>query len=212
MAEKIGSRQQQILDLLLANKAGLSIDAFAAALKISRTAVQQHLGNLERLGYIRMGTLKQTAGRPVRTFVLTEGGLNSFPKQYAWFCELVCADLIEAMGPDAFTRFMHKLGDSLAQKLLPRLAGLPTRERIAALLQIMDELGFQTKELADPSGNDTVITASNCIYHDLAQQHQEICEFDRTLIAALLESDIEHLECMAKGCATCSFKILKASE
>ena len=42
MTEKIRSRQQQILKLLLENKAGLSIDEIATALNISRNAVQQH--------------------------------------------------------------------------------------------------------------------------------------------------------------------------
>ena len=47
MAEKVGSRQQQILNLLLENKAGLSIDEIANALNISRNAVQPHFTVLE---------------------------------------------------------------------------------------------------------------------------------------------------------------------
>jgi predicted ArsR family transcriptional regulator len=71
MTAKNNTRQHQILKLLLENKRGLSIDEFAAALSISRTAVQQHLSNLERDGYIQAGVFNKTAGRPVRTFVLT---------------------------------------------------------------------------------------------------------------------------------------------
>ncbi|MGZ8137638.1 MAG: helix-turn-helix transcriptional regulator, partial [Methylococcaceae bacterium] len=123
MADRISSRQHQILKLLLENKAGLSIDEIAQALGISRTAVQQHLTTLERDGFIQAGELNKTAGRPVRAFILTEAGINSFPKQYAWFSELILTDLKEEMGSAAFQRYLHKLGKSLSQSLLPGFAG-----------------------------------------------------------------------------------------
>lgn len=208
MAEKIGSRQQQILKLLLENKTGLSIDEIAAALNISRNAVQQHFTVLERDGYIQAGGLNKTAGRPVRSFVLTEAGINSFPKQYAWFSELILADLQNEMGSDAFRRYLHKLASNLSQSLLARFEGKQLDERLEELLKIMDELGFNTRKTADAGSGERSIEACNCIYHDLAQKHEEVCEFDRTLIASLMDKDIEHVECMAKGGAVCRFKII----
>ena len=208
MAEKIESRQQQILKLLLENKAGLSIDELASALNISRNAVQQHLTVLERDGYIQIGVVNKTAGRPVRSFVLTEAGINSFPKQYAWFSELILTDLKNEMGSEAFQRYLHKLGANLSQSLLPQFNGKPTDERITELLKVMEGLGFKTRDVSD--NNERVIEACNCIYHDLAQQHEEICEFDRSLIASLLDKDIEQQECMATGGAVCRFKIINS--
>ncbi|MDP2902035.1 MAG: winged helix-turn-helix transcriptional regulator [Methylovulum sp.] len=206
MTEKVGSRQQQILQLLLENKPGLSIDEIAAVLGISRNAVQQHFTALERDGYIQTGGLNKTAGRPVRAYILTEAGINSFPKQYAWFSELILSNLKEEMGSEAFQRYLHKLGESLSQTLLPQFEGKPTGERIDELLKVMAQLGFHAKAVAD--NGDHRIEACNCIYHDLAQKHEEICEFDRTLISSLLDKKIDHVECMATGGAVCRFKIL----
>ena len=208
MTEKIGARQQQILKLLLENKAGLSIDEIATALDISRNAVQQHFSGLERNGYIQAGVLNKTAGRPVRSFVLTEAGINCFPKQYAWFSELILTDLKDEMGSEAFQRYLHKLGSNLSQSLLPQFNGKQTDERIEELLKVMDSLGFKTKKITDAASNERIIEACNCIYHDLAQKHEEICEFDRALITSLLDKDIEHVECMTKGGAVCRFKII----
>lgn len=208
MTEKIKPRQQQILKLLLENKAGLSIDEISAALNISRNAVQQHLTALERDGYIQIGELNKTAGRPVRSFVLTETGINSFPKQYAWFSELILADLKNEMGSEAFQRYLHKLGVNLSQTLLPHFDGKQTDERIKELLKVMDGLGFKTRNVSESASNERAIEACNCIYHDLAQKHEEICEFDRTLISSLLDKKIEHVECMRKGGAVCCFKII----
>jgi DeoR family suf operon transcriptional repressor len=208
MIEKIRPRQQQILKLLLENKAGLSIDEVATALNISRNAVQQHFAVLERDGYIQAGVLNKTAGRPVRSFVLTKAGINSFPKQYAWFSELILADMKNEMGSEAFQHYLHKLGSNLSQSLLPQFEGKQTGERIEALLKVMDGLGFDARNMTDSGNNEQTIEARNCIYHDLAQKHEEICEFDRTLISSLLDKDIDHVECMAKGGAVCCFKII----
>lgn len=208
MAEKVRSRQRQILKLLLENKGGLSIDEIASALSISRNAVQQHFAALERDGYIQMGVLNQTAGRPVRSFVLTEAGINSFPKQYAWFSELIINDLKNEMGSEAFLRYLHKLGGHLSQSLLPRFEGKSTDERIEELLSVMDELGFKTRNQSGSGSHERIIEACNCIYHDLAQKHEEICEFDRVLISSLMGKCIEHEECMAKGGYVCRFKVI----
>jgi DeoR family suf operon transcriptional repressor len=208
MIEKIRPRQQQILKLLLENKAGLSIDEVATALNISRNAVQQHFAVLERDGYIQAGVLNKTAGRPVRSFVLTKAGINSFPKQYAWFSELILADMKNEMGSEAFQHYLHKLGSNLSQSLLPQFEGKQTGERIEALLKVMDGLGFDARNMTDSGNNEQTIEARNCIYHDLAQKHEEICEFDRTLISSLLDKNIDHVECMAKGGAVCCFKII----
>ena len=207
MTDKIGSRQQQILKLLLENKSGLSIDELALLLDISRNAVQQHVTLLERDGYLVTGDLCKTAGRPMRTFVLTEAGINYFPKQYAWFSELILNDLKNEMGSEAFKRYLHKLAVSLAQNLLPSFSGKSVTQRVEELIKVMDSLGFQAKIADDLENSLPTIEAWNCIYHDLAQKHEEICEFDRALMASLLGTPVDQCKCMAKGDTSCRFAI-----
>lgn len=212
MSEGISSRQQQILTLLLQNKAGLSIDEISAALGISRNAVQQHLSKLERDDLVEMGVLNKTAGRPVRSFVLTEAGFNSFPKQYAWFSELVLTNLKEEMGSEVFQQYVQTLARSLSKNLSPKFEGKEIKERLAELVKIMNDLGFQATVVEESVNQDQTIKAFNCIYHDIAQKHEEICEFDRTLITTLLGKKIDHYECMAKGGAACCFRIRKEDQ
>mgnify|MGYP000653835872 CR=1 FL=1 len=207
MSDKISPRQRQILDLFLKNRAGLSIDEIANSLSISRNAVQQHFSSLEKGGFIQNGDLKKTAGRPVRTYILTETGLNSFPKQYAWFSELILSDLKNEMGSEAFKAYLQKLGHSLSKTLLPRFEGKQDDARVNELITIMDELGYQASITKDSSTDNQYIEACNCIYHDLAQKHHEICELDKSLISTLLNKEIELVDCMAEGKHTCCFKI-----
>jgi predicted ArsR family transcriptional regulator len=208
MTGKIGSRQQQILKLLLENKTGLTIDKIATELTISRNAVQQHFSVLEKNGYIQAGALNKTVGRPVRNYVLTEAGINSFPKQYAWFSELIITDLKNEFGSEAFQNYLHKLGSKLSQSLLPQFEGKQTDEKIEVLVKVMEGLGFNARNMTDSGTGERAIEAYNCIYHDLAQKHEELCEFDRTLISSLLDKAIDHEACMAKGGAVCRFKII----
>ena len=206
MSNIINPRQRQILDLLMANKAGLCTDEIAQSLDISRSAVQQHLATIEKSGYVQIGEFKKSAGRPIRTFVLTELGINFFPKQYAWFSELILSDLKNELGNKAFKAYLQKLGGSLAQSLLADFEGKNPEERIEKLVETMQSLGFQAAAIDDKEDH-TYITAHNCIYHDIAQKHPEVCELDKELITTLLGKKANLVECMAKGEHICRFKI-----
>jgi predicted ArsR family transcriptional regulator len=206
--QKISSRQHQILEHLLENRNGLSVDELAKALDISRTGVQQHFVVLERDGYIRKSTLNKTAGRPVTIYVITDKGNNYFPKQYAWFSELMLSDMQQEIGSERFKTYMQKLGGKLADKLRGQFEGKNLTERVDQLALIMTDLGFQVK--VDIEAEETErqnIQACNCIYHDLAQKHHEICEFDLALMSSLLDKEVEQLSCMAKGDCNCSFRV-----
>jgi predicted ArsR family transcriptional regulator len=205
MLQKISSRQHQILEHLLENRKGLSVDELAKALDISRTGVQQHFVVLERDGYIKKSTFNKTAGRPVTIYVITDKGNNYFPKQYAWFSALILGDLQQEIGAERFKAYMQKLGGKLADKLRSKFEGKNLAERIDELATVMTDFGFQVK--VDMESESPNIQACNCIYHDLAQEHHEICEFDLALMSSLLDKEVEQLSCMAKGDCNCSFRI-----
>lgn len=202
----ISSRQQQILELLLENQQGLSIEELSKALDISRTAIQQHIVSLERDQYTKKNTLSKTGGRPVWNYVLTETGINLFPKQYAWFAELILADLEKELGSKHFQDYMQRLGSSLSATLKPQFEGKDLNERIDELVKTMKNLGFQAS-IANVNNDQHQIKACNCVYHDLAQKHQEICEFDIALMTSLLDRKVELVACMAKGDHCCQFKV-----
>lgn len=185
----------------------MSVDELAKALDISRTGVQQHFVVLERDGYIKKSTLNKTAGRPVTIYVITDKGNNYFPKQYAWFSALILGDLLEEISPERFKAYMQKLGVKLADQLRGKFEGKDLNERVDELAQIMGELGFQVKTGIDSETGNPSIHACNCIYHDLAQKHHEICEFDLALMSSLLDKKVEQLSCMAKDDCNCSFRV-----
>jgi DeoR family transcriptional regulator, suf operon transcriptional repressor len=207
MLLNVSPRQHHILEQLLENRTGLSIDALAKVMDISRAAVQQHIVGLEGDGYIKKTALNKTAGRPVVIYGITDKGINYFPKQYAWFSDLILSELREEMGAEGFKDYMQRLGIRLANNLRSQFEGKSLNIRMDQLLIIMRNLGFQVTTVIESETGKSAIRANNCIYHDLAQKHNEICAFDLALMSSLLNKEVEQLSCMAKGDCACRFRI-----
>lgn len=202
---KISQRQHEILEHFLARKQGLSIEELADALGISRTAVQQHFGVLENDGYIKKTAVTKTAGRPITRYAITSKGINHFPKHYAWFADLMLENLLETFSEQDGEIYMTKLGNKLAGQL-HQFEGKSLVERVPLLMEIMNELGFVVQETVNKN-QQKCLQASNCIYHDLAQKHPQICQFDLALIKTTLNEYVELTRCMAKGDTLCEFLI-----
>lgn len=204
-----GERQRQLLALLLETKAGVSADELARGLDISRSAVHQHLTALERDGYVQKQSGKPRGGRPGYTWCLTERGVHLFPKQYALFSDLLIRSLRDKLGSDELIEILRKLGKDLAEDHLPRLQGLPLERQIEEVADIMRQLGYQARTAPDSNAGLPLIDARNCVYHHLAREHREVCELDLALLSSLLDSEIEHVECMVRGGKACRFRALK---
>lgn len=207
MLLNVSPRQHHILEQLLEHRTGLSIDTLAKALDISRAAVQQHIVGLEGDDYIKKIALNKTAGRPVVIYGITDKGINYFPKQYAWFSDLILSELRQEMSAENFQGYMHRLGIKLANNLRSQFEGKNLNDRMDELLLIMTNLGFQVTTGFESETGKSIIRANNCIYHDLAQKHNEICAFDLALMSSLLDKEVKQLSCMAKGDCACHFRI-----
>jgi len=207
MLLNVSPRQHHILEQLLEHRTGLSIDTLAKALDISRAAVQQHIVGLEGDDYIKKIALNKTAGRPVVIYGITDKGINYFPKQYSWFSDLILSELRQEMSAEDFQGYMHRLGIKLANNLRSQFEGKNLNDRMDELLLIMTNLGFQVTTDFESETGKSIIRANNCIYHDLAQKHNEICAFDLALMSSLLDKEVKQLSCMAKGDCACHFRI-----
>ena len=202
-----GHRQRELLEKLLFKKSGLTIDDLAKELGITRNAVQQHTLALEKGGYIEKGELTVTGGRPGQVYVLSKKGIDLFPKQYSWFSELLLSSLKSQLGGEGLEAKMHEIGSNLAQSLKPKLAGMSLPEKIKEVSRIMQDLGFETEISEEMGEAPPSIKAHNCIYHHLAKEFEEVCQLDRSLLESLLDSEIDHEECIIRGGEVCKFKI-----
>jgi DeoR family transcriptional regulator, suf operon transcriptional repressor len=206
MPPTVNSRQD-VLDQLLERRAGATLEELVAAVGLSRTAVNQHLTALESEGHIRKATPRKTGGRPQNVYVLTEEGANRFPKQYSWFSKLLIQTLREQMGQEQLSRYMYDLGVKLSADLIPRLVGKNRAERIAEIVNVMNESGFVARTLP-PADSEKLplVECKNCVYHDLSKDYPEVCRFDIGFLSGLTGAEIEHQACMQRGADRCRFR------
>jgi predicted ArsR family transcriptional regulator len=210
MLDVIGQRQQALLNLLLQRKEGLTIDQMAAALGITRTAVREHIGALERDRLVAAGALaNSTGGRPGRLYTLTPRGLALFPKQYDLMARLLLEALTQRLGAEAAVEELRALGAKLAQQLKPQIGAGSLADRTRTIAVLMRELGY---EASAPAGETPTIEALNCVYHELARADQTVCTLDLALIETLADAHVEHRACMARGNNACVFCLTQKSE
>ncbi len=205
-------KQQKILQILVREKNGVAIEQFAKCLGISRSATHQHMVVLERDGYVKKHASIQTKGRPGVTFVLTEKGVHVFPKHYSLFAEMLIKLIKQKLGSEEMIEFLKALGVSLAETKKGALSGKSLDEKIQMTVAIMQELGYDAQLTESEPGQAGVIDAYNCVFHDLANKNNEICELDLSLLTTLLDSKIEHSCCMAKGDKRCRFKVIECED
>ena len=202
-----GDTQRQILALLLNRKEGMTVNQMADHFGIGRTAINQHLATLRQQGYVANGQVLKGRGRPRKSYVLTNDGVNLFPKKYSWFSAMLLNVLQTQMGADRLADFMRNLGAQMAQGQLVRLAGKRTSEKVTEIVKIMNEAGFEARVIASQA--DEVIPrieCKNCVYHDLARDYTQVCQFDLGFLSTLMGQQIEHQACMVRGGTACRFR------
>ena len=206
MIETLGARQQELLKLLLENKAGLTVEELSQALAISRNAVRQHLAGMERDGLLLQSGTRPTGGRPEQLYLLTDRGRELFPRQYSWFSRLLIESLREQAGSEGLGNRLADLGSQVASQLRSQ-SSLPEERplRVTRLAEVMTGLGYGAKATAG-SDDSPMIEANNCVFHDLAARYPEVCRFDLALMANFVGNGVEHEECMVKGGSMCRFR------
>ena len=206
----MSTRQREILHLLKDHRAGLSIPKLEVNLGISRTAVNQHLTNLERDGFIEKGSVEKTGGRPGYVYLITTKGIEQLPKQYSWFSELLLDALKEKLGSEGLISFLRELAADVGRQLRPRMVGKDRDQQIEEVHTILNEFGYDAIVTSPDSGpafgEVPMVSARNCVYHKLAAKHPEVCQFDLALLDALFDHHTaSQTECMVQGGTACRF-------
>jgi predicted ArsR family transcriptional regulator len=212
MIEILGTRQKELLKLLLKNKSGMTADELKEGLSITKNAVRQHLTALENDNLVARGTTRPSGGgRPQQLYLLTEKGHEIFPRHYSWLAQLLVESIQQEAGSAGLNRKLNELGSKVGTQLRNQYPELKTRqEMVKKLSEIMLEFGYNASS-AVTEGNETIV-ADNCIFHSLSMKNPDICQFDLALLSSFTNSSVDHQECMAKNGNVCRFKFKSQEE
>lgn len=205
--------QRKILEHLMDHHEGATLDDLAVHLGVTRTAVQQHIIRLLDLGYLAFEDAKGSVGRPRRRYLISEEGIDAFPKKYSWLANAILAQLASKLGPGGSRAFMQQLAGAVAASLdNPPKPSDPPPLRLKKVTAMMNELGYRAALKPGGSAKEHVIEAVNCVYHSVAKQHPELCQFDVSLLEHASGMAVKLETCIAKGGASCRFCITKKPE
>ncbi|MCM2675471.1 helix-turn-helix transcriptional regulator [Alkalicoccobacillus plakortidis] len=208
MRDQTTSTRSTVLTLLK-RKHELTTAELAAELNITEMAVRRHLRGLEEEQLITSRVVRQTMGRPVHKFYLTEQGNENFPRNYSHLSLGFLDDLRMMYGADTINQLFNKRHERLHQSYQSIVTG-SLGERVQALADIQNEQGYMVNWTEKEDGSYEFIEY-NCPIAHVAKSYPVACACEKRLFKELLDTnEVERTACMAEnGDAHCVYTIKK---
>lgn len=172
---------------------------------LSAMAIRHHLSTLRIQGFIQSSYQRGGVGRPSEKFRLTELGDELFPRHYDRFANDILETIELVQGKAGTDEILSQRKQRQLEKCSERLEGKSLEYKVAEVARILTEDGF----LADyeKHGDDFLLTERNCSVSRIADQFNQVCECELSLITELLEADVTRKEHRIKGDCCCSYII-----
>ncbi|TAN08343.1 MAG: HTH domain-containing protein [Rhodanobacteraceae bacterium] len=203
---QLGDTQQKLLRRLLLSPQGVTVEDLCKTLGVTHNAVRQHLAALMARGFIARGQSLPSGGRPRACFVLLPAGRELFPRNYALIAERMLEYLYAHAGTQAVQVMLADMGTRLGEDAAMRIATAADPEAATKLLaEQLDSLGYEA-EVVEADGH-TEVAAFNCVFHQLARAHPDVCRFDLAFMSAATGRPVQRTQCMLHGAPACRFRI-----
>jgi predicted ArsR family transcriptional regulator len=202
---QLGPTQQKLLRRLLVSPEGATVEALCEALRVTHNAVRQHLTALIASGYVERGSALPSGGRPQARYVLQPAGRDLFPRNYGLVATSVLERLYATAGKAGVQAMLGDIGRDLGAAAAERIAAVGDDEAARALADQLDALGYEA--LAVKRDGETQVEAYNCVFHELAKAHPDVCRFDLAFMEAATGRPVQHMECLLRGGHACRFRL-----
>jgi predicted ArsR family transcriptional regulator len=203
---QLGTTQQRLLRKLLASPQGATVEDLCLALGITHNAVRQHLTALLAAGFVSRGESIASGGRPRACYLLQPAGRELFPRNYALMARGMIEYLYAHSGTAAVQDMLGAMGAQLGAEAAARIGAAATAEEATRLLaEQLDVLGYEARTI--PAGDHEEVEAWNCVFHNLAKTHPDVCRFDIAFMSAATGRPVQRTQCMLHGAPACRFRI-----
>jgi predicted ArsR family transcriptional regulator len=183
-----------------------SIRELEDLLGITTNAVRQHLGALQADGYIERQRVHAGVGRPHHAYSITDKARELF----ACHCDDLALTLLEEVfaleGREQAILLLDRVGSRLAQRYADSVRSAVLQERVEELAHALYRRGVLTGVTVEDE-NTIILRTYTCPYHELAQEHRDICAMDEHLMRKVLGSEVSLSACMMDGHRGCSFVV-----
>lgn len=203
--ENVSNPTRKEILALLKKSNGLTVIQLSQALGISAMGVRQHLGVLEKDGYIAAGKRRGRMGRPAHIYSLTEKGEELLPRRY----DTLAMDILEALddlGPPALIESVfRRRGERIEAHLGPRVTGTTLPQRLEEVTRLQKELGYMAEWNMSSEGYQ--LTLYNCPIARVSKRYPIVCKLEHQVFERLIGSPMERRKCMSCNGTSCNYFI-----
>jgi DeoR family transcriptional regulator, suf operon transcriptional repressor len=199
--------RQTILDTLNTHPKA-TVNDLAEAVGVKAITVRHHLNALLADGLVILEEQRQSVGRPLHVFALSQAGRALYPHRYTQWISTLLEQLTESLAPSAVDHLISALAKNVAEDARAEFADLPPRQRMRRLIELLTQQGFSAQWHRTEDGLPLV--ELHCPYYALGQRHAEICQIDEALIRTAMETEITKGSCLFSGDNICTYILQRA--
>ena len=204
----ISSQSRRDLLTLIKRRESISLDQAEEATDLARTTIREHLGQLERDGYVERHTVKQGRGRPSLRFELTRDGEALFPTQAHEMLEKLIAFVQESGHEELLEQFFSRYWEERLREARFRMNSLAEGDleaRLATLRDILDDQGFMPElELSD---EEITVRECNCPFPEAVKNTRLPCELEARFYEQLLDAKLKRVSYIPEGNPACTYVV-----
>jgi predicted ArsR family transcriptional regulator len=191
----------------LLRRGPMTVDELAAALRLTRTAVQAQLATLQQDQLIEQREARRGTSKPARTYGVTMQAELLFSHAYIPILTQLVHVLAQRLSPEEFDSVMHEVGRGMmADRAAPRSGTL--RDRVARASSLLNELGGMT-EIEEEDGL-YIIRSYGCPLAAATALHPEVCNALESLLSEFAGTTVTKC-CDRYNRERCCFEIERAT-
>jgi len=190
----------------LQRHASATVKELEQVLGVTSTAVRQHLAGLQAAGYVARSTVNAGVGRPYYVYSATEEARKLFDCHCDDLALTMLEEMFDMVGPENVSQLLKRVSGRLADRYVGAVKSPALLKRVQEMAGVLGRLGVLT-DVVPQDGSTIILKTYNCPYHELAQEHRQICDMDQEMMQQILGHDVALNACIMDGDGGCSFTV-----
>ncbi len=201
--------REKVMQSLL-SKPRSTIQEIADYVGINAISVRHHINALLAENLIATDEERHGVGRPRLVYFLTEAGQEKFPTSYLRLTGRLLSQLKSSMPAALVDSLFTSIALDLSQDYMEKAKSMSLEEKLDLITSLLSREGFSVEW--EKHGENYILVENSCPYYHVSQEHPEVCNVDKTMIANILSIPVEKISCVLGGGEHCSYIIRPALE
>lgn len=207
----IKGSKKQLLDII---KTGgiVSVDETVEQTGLAKSTLREHFLQLENDGYVERNFEREGPGRPSLQYELTPKGHRLYPsyesKLAGKFIRFLKEEGKEEMIEAFFEKFWEERLDK-AKSRMDRFEPEQTRDRLKALIKMLEEEGFMPEFEIDEKEDKITVKECNCPFSEIVRETRLPCKLEALFFKQLFGPNTERTTHIAEGDYSCTYETLE---